>query len=439
MAIDAGLWGQFAPRVKSIADFTADRQRQQANALALQTGEMGLSEKRNALAQDGALQEAYRASGGDPERLKSLLVDGGMYKAGAAHDMGQAKLASEKAQTTQRLSAAKENDAQAALKYIEAERNKTVEMARLIGSIDPNDNEALGKIWEVGVQKGYIKPEHLEKMVADAGPAGSPQRAQYIKMQVGFGLSEAEKQTKALELLRIKTTQRGQDLTQQTAREGHGVTMRGQDIGASTARAGHAVTMRGQNMVDARGRDGLALQREALARQGGLDGNGKPLPPTVVNAVTEARDSAATMERIQSSFKPEFAGKGLYGLGADASMMVKGNLGMDKEAVEWWKNYRKDVELTERHALFGAALTPSEQASWRSADIAPGMDPDVVATNLATRAALSKKVFANKKQDMIDAGHNPARIDAIAGRNDNSGSVSDTWAAPKGWKIEKVK
>ena len=37
--------------------------------------------------------------------------------------------------------------------------------------------------------------------------------------------------------------------------------------------------------------------------------------------------------------------------------------------------------------------------------------------NLATRAALSKKVFENARQDAIDAGHNERRVGAIADRN----------------------
>jgi hypothetical protein len=165
-------------------------------------------------------------------------------------------------------------------------------------------------------------------------------------------------------------------------------------------------------------------ERGATARPVMVDGqpmggraNDKPLPPAVVKQITEVRDNAATIARLEKSFKPDYGGKGVLGFGADMQLSASGNMGVDKESVEWWKNYRKQAELIERHALFGAALTPNEQASWQSADIAPGMHPKVIERNLATRAALSKKVFENARQDAIDAGHNERRVGAIADRN----------------------
>lgn len=146
-------------------------------------------------------------------------------------------------------------------------------------------------------------------------------------------------------------------------------------------------------------------------------GTAKPLPPGVLKQITEARDNAATINRLANGFKPEYAGKGVMGFGADAQMLVSGNTGIDKDAVEFWKNYRKESELVERHAMFGASLTPGEQNSWRSADVAPGMHPDVVRRNLQTRATLAKKMFENTRQDLVDAGHSEKRIGSIAERN----------------------
>lgn len=173
----------------------------------------------------------------------------------------------------------------------------------------------------------------------------------------------------------------------------------------------------------------------------------KPLPPAVVKTLTEARDNAVTMDRLKTSFKAGYGGKGLYGIGADTSMSVKGYLGADQNSVAWWKDYRKNAELTERHALFGAALTPTEQASWRSADISPGMDSEVITTNLATRAALTKKIAAAAADDMVDAGHNEGRVRAIAGRGEdkpaaaNAGAYSDAGKERRyqEWKARQAK
>jgi hypothetical protein len=143
----------------------------------------------------------------------------------------------------------------------------------------------------------------------------------------------------------------------------------------------------------------------------------KVLPQAVVKLVTEARDNAAAMDGLATAFKPEYGGKGVYGLGADMQMAASANLGADKDAVNWWKDYRKNIELVERHAMFGASLTTGEQGAWRSADISPGMDPEVIKRNLATRNALAQKVLGNAEQDMVDAGHSEERVRNIAGRN----------------------
>lgn len=145
-------------------------------------------------------------------------------------------------------------------------------------------------------------------------------------------------------------------------------------------------------------------------------GSGKPLPEPVRKVIVEARDNAATMDRMKTSFKPEFAGKGVLGLGADLQLDASARLGADNESVQWWKNYRKQAQLVERHAMFGASLTTGEQAAWASADISPGMDAKVIEENLATRAALTKKVLEFTRQDMIDSGHSEKRVSSIAGR-----------------------
>lgn len=170
----------------------------------------------------------------------------------------------------------------------------------------------------------------------------------------------------------------------------------------------------------------------------GQDGNpvaaqSKPLRDSVLKQLTEVRDNAVTIGNLARNFKDEYGSKGVLGFGGDASLATKGTFGVDGDAVEWWKNYRKQAELVERHALFGAALTPGEQQSWQSADISPGMSPKTISRNLKTRAALAEKMFRNTQQDLIDAGNDPARISKIAARMDQQPAAS---AAPAGRNIQ---
>ena len=172
--------------------------------------------------------------------------------------------------------------------------------------------------------------------------------------------------------------------------------------------------------------------------------SGKPqktLAGSVFKQLTEVRDTAATIGNLSATFKDDFAGKGVLGIGADMQLGASGVMGADKDAVAWWKNYRKQAELVERHSLFGAALTPTEQASWRSADIGPNMDKDVIRTNLSTRAALAKQMLENTRQDFIDAGHSEERVNAIAGRNtrpENTGGADGSWGSKNTAKAKSV-
>jgi hypothetical protein len=90
-------------------------------------------------------------------------------------------------------------------------------------------------------------------------------------------------------------TMRGQDVTQQTAREGHQVTMRGQNMTDSRTReegaAGRAVTMRGQNLTDARTRELNEIARDEKAR------TAKPTEPQ--QRVADATEALALLDQAE--------------------------------------------------------------------------------------------------------------------------------------------
>jgi hypothetical protein len=176
---------------------------------------------------------------------------------------------------------------------------------------------------------------------------------------------------------------------------------------------GHLAETRRVNSVTEKA-NAAANTPEALAAA--QNKPGKPLPNSVLSQAQEARDNAASIESLESSFKPKFAGKGVIGIGSNLQLSASEVLGADSESVDWWKNYRKQAELVERHSLFGASLTQNEQAAWRAADISPGSAASVIQKNLATRKRLTKKVLENTTADLIDAGHDEKRIKAITGR-----------------------
>jgi len=130
---------------------------------------------------------------------------------------------------------------------------------------------------------------------------------------------------------------------------------------------------------------------------------GKPVNPTISKELTDASGKMKKVVRLASEFKPSYAGiEGAvdYGMGQIPFVST--------EAAEWWKNYKKESELIERHGLFGSALTAGEATSWRAADIQPWMDEDAVARNLERRAEVMAEHFEAKVAE-YEALHHDVR------------------------------
>lgn len=378
-------------------------------AYKLQGAELESRQGRQAWQDDMALREATRAAGGDTNRLLQLLQQGGQY--GAVQKLQASELARRKAEADITHTGAQTNQANAAAGNSQVDAQiKAIERVSSVLSTarDPQSYESAKQVIAQSFPQALSKlpPEYDPQAIAALIASGQTRTQQLASENAAGTLRQTA-------LRDSNTNANAIALQEQQAREGalnRGVTMRGQDLTSRTAAEGHALT------------------RARLNFDKGLDGNGKPLPASVVKAITEVRDNAATIDRLNSTFKDDYAGKGVLGFGADMQMDGAGRLGVDNAAVQWWKDYRKNAELVERHALFGAALTPTEQASWRSADVAPGMAADVVKANLATRAALTKKVFENAMADQVDAGHNATRIRAIGSRGPGGGGASGSWA-----------
>ena len=171
--------------------------------------------------------------------------------------------------------------------------------------------------------------------------------------------------------------------------------------------------------------DRAAARSEARADRN-ANRTGKPLPQAVHKELSGLEDSAATLDQLSSTFRSDFAGP----TGYLAEKFGPYFPGASDDAAQWWKTYKKQSELTERHALFGASLTPGEQASWRSADISPGMKAETITKNLATRKAIADKVYANGVDRYEKGGYpgvrnayNPATVRSTGGATGDFGGA----------------
>lgn len=126
----------------------------------------------------------------------------------------------------------------------------------------------------------------------------------------------------------------------------------------------------------------------------------KPLPDKVISTLRDAQNKADFIKESSQTFKPEYGGlKGLTR--TTMGTWVGGNT----EAANWWKDYRKNTQLIERHAMFGSALTASEKSAWNAADIQPGMNPKLIAENLAKREALTEKMYDRMRDQYSKGGY----------------------------------
>ena len=87
---DANLFSEYLKPVRSVADYSADLDKQEGNALEL-------TAKRASAADDVAVRKAYTDGGGDMNKIQQLLQQGGQYK--AAQAMAKTQLENQKAQS----------------------------------------------------------------------------------------------------------------------------------------------------------------------------------------------------------------------------------------------------------------------------------------------------------------------------------------------------
>lgn len=412
MPVDTSIY-QNLLRPKSVQEYSAEMDSAEVNRNALEANRMNLLAAKQAQADEQAVRAAYQRPGFDPQSdqgiadLYRLSPKAGMAAAKARQDAlkAAADLGHVNAQTDSQRATAQKTTTEAAGTRLKQYRD----------TLDFVDTPQGAARWLAAQFQDPLTRDQMSSMgsIEDAikripqDPVGFQQWRQQAALGMEKHMAEMRQQGVA------DATAKHQANQDRTA--AGNLALRGAEL----SKPFEVTDPDGSPVLVRQDKQGNITPVQGYMPKG--KDSSKPLAQPVTKQLTEARDNAATIDRLATSFEDKFASKGVLGLGADASMMAKGVLGADTKAVEWWKNYRKQAELIERHALFGAALTPTEQASWTSADIGPGMDAGVIKTNLATRKALTKKIFENTTQDLIDAGHSEKRIRAIAGRNTEVG------------------
>lgn len=159
----------------------------------------------------------------------------------------------------------------------------------------------------------------------------------------------------------------------------------------------------------------------------------KDLGPTLAKSLHEKSTTIQHMDRAHELFKDEYAADvGIIGRGQN---IISGELGistskaMDDQAA-WWRDYKRYIELVERHEFFGATLTKGENLSWKQAEIQIGMKPDEIRKNLRKRAQMMKDLLEEYAEGITISKKNNNAVAALI-----KGALPD-FSVPKELYIE---
>lgn len=141
-------------------------------------------------------------------------------------------------------------------------------------------------------------------------------------------------------------------------------------------------------------RAAAALDQKSSAADDKLN-NPKPLSSTQQKQVADLAGAVGQYQDLYNRIKPEYFGAGpaakfaampLGGIAEGLGMKIPQS---DKDMADWHQQF-KALDNPERHALFGSALTKTENASYKQTTISPTSTYDQAKTLIARRMALEK-------------------------------------------------
>jgi hypothetical protein len=154
------------------------------------------------------------------------------------------------------------------------------------------------------------------------------------------------------------------------------------------------------------------LQNEKLISDKGARDGGKPLPKGHSDKFETDIGLYSGLSSALSGFQDDFAGNTVTG---GLENTIQGLTGFGTEGQrDWWAQFKRNDNQI-RNDLFGATLTPSEQASYASTTVAPDMAPSEIKRNLKTRKEIIQKALKRKRAFFIANGYSQEAVDALAG------------------------
>lgn len=137
-----------------------------------------------------------------------------------------------------------------------------------------------------------------------------------------------------------------------------------------------------------------------------------------VDTLTSGARMLDTMGGLVKTFKPQYAGTGVMG---EVPTKIGGLLGSaaspkTREVTNWWKDYRRNIDLLVKHEMFGAAFTKNEAKAWEMANrINPGSHPDEVRAALTELNAAMEREMRRHASGRVQEGYNADATNTYTG------------------------
>ena len=122
---------------------------------------------------------------------------------------------------------------------------------------------------------------------------------------------------------------------------------------------------------------------------------GEKLSATKEKKIDGLNSITSGLDKLKKDFKPEYAGLGVFGFGADLELeAARRGLGKKEanDAARWWGRYNQ-YQAPNRHALFGATLTGNELKNYQSFTAKPSDSAQTVRGFIDDQLNYSKDIL----------------------------------------------
>lgn len=273
-----------------------------------------MDEQQRAATLSQTMQKAYADSGGDKTKFRNTLASLGLHNEVAALDKSsleeeetRGKIGAQQAALGDKFKGLRSNAAQ----FIAS--GGTLQHVQLAARdlMASGDKEAASHLLDMASQHPDATPEQIRAYVQPFIAQGVSAKDYSMPNMVDTGqqLTDTNPFTQSAPIAKQQTLE---------SLASNQVSMRGQDLSAQTAREGHGVTMRGQNMTDSRAKDANAITQAnapkltEIQSKGQLYGNRAQASHKIITELEGKYSPMAVNAKMALNDTPLIGGAGGY-------------------------------------------------------------------------------------------------------------------------------